>query len=486
MSRTIIKETLSLVGNKAEVFGWVNGRRDMGKIIFIDLRDRSGILQIVITPQIGEFYDIAKNLRSEFVVKIKGLVKERGAKAINPKILTGKIEMEASEIEILNEAQTPPFEIDKDTKNINEETRFKYRYLDLRSERMKNNLIMRHKVVESLRNYFYSKDFLEIETPVLTKGTPEGAREFIVPSRLHAEKFYVLPQSPQQFKQLLMVAGMERYFQVARCFRDEDQRGDRQPEFTQLDLEVSFVSEEEDVMLPVEDGLIQLAEKIFPEKKILKKPFPRLTYAEAMKKYKSDKPDLRDDKDNPNELAFCWVVDFPLFEYSETEKKLVSAHHPFTKPREEDLKLLDEIPPLSAQGGSASGGKIRGGKGGYENLLKVRACAYDIVLNGYEIGGGSIRIHKQDLQNRIFEILGLSKEEIKSRFGHMLEAFGYGAPPHGGLAIGLDRLAMLLAGEDSIREVIAFPKTGDARDPMMDSPSELPEKQLKDVHIKKI
>ncbi len=471
MLRTTIKEILNHIGEEVEVCGWVNSRRDMGKIIFIDLRDRSGLLQIVITPAIGKFYELAKNLRSEFVVKIKGLIKERAAKAANPKISTGKIEMEAKEIKILNESETLPFEIDKDTKKIGEEVRFKYRYLDLRSERMRDNLILRHKVIEFLRNFFCEKDFIEIETPVLTKGTPEGAREFIVPSRLHDGKFYVLPQSPQQFKQLLMVAGLEKYFQVARCFRDEDQRGDRQPEFTQLDLEMSFVNED-DIISLVEGALIKMAETLFPNKKILKKPFPRLTYAEAMEKYKSDKPDLRKNKDNHDELAFCWLTDFPLFEYSETEKKLVSAHHPFTKPKEEDLELLNSpLSPFSKEGGKG-------------DLSRVRACAYDIVLNGCEIGGGSIRIHKKDLQNKIFEILGLSKREIQERFGHMLEAFKYGAPPHGGIALGLDRLIMLLAGEESIREVIAFPKTGDARDLMMGSPSEIPEKQLKEAHIK--
>ncbi len=479
MSRILIEDTLNKTGKEAEICGWVNSRRDMGKIIFIDLRDRSGILQVVITPQIGEFYELAKNLRSEFVVKIRGLIKERGAKAVNPKILTGKIEMEAKEIEILNESETLPFEIDKDTRIIGEEVRFKYRYLDLRSERMKNNLVLRHKVVEFFRSYFSSKDFLEVETPVLTKGTPEGAREFVVPSRLHRGNFYVLPQSPQQFKQLLMVAGLEKYYQIARCFRDEDQRGDRQPEFTQLDLEMSFVGEE-DIISLVEEGLIKMAEKVCPNKKILKKPFPRLTYAEAMEKYKSDKPDLRKDKSNPDELAFCWVVDFPMFEYSETEKKLTATHHPFTMPKEEDLKLLQSVIPAKVYDPW-----VRPNRAGIQkDLLRIRACAYDIVLNGYEIGGGSLRIHKKDLQNQIFEILGLNQKEINERFGHMLEAFKYGAPPHGGIALGLDRLMMILAGEESIREVIAFPKTGDARDLMMNAPSELPEKQLKDVHIK--
>jgi aspartyl-tRNA synthetase len=458
MSRTIIQDTLKKIGKKVTVSGWVHVRRNMGKIIFIDLRDRSGLLQIVFLPTNKELLKQADELRPEFVVQISGTVQKRVPNAINPKLSTGEIELLAENLAILNTAKTSPFELDKDTFGVNEELRLKYRYLDLRSERMKNNILARSRIIKHLRDYLSKKDFVEIETPILTKGTPEGSREYLVPSRLHAGKFYVLPQSPQQFKQLLMVASLERYFQVARCFRDEDQRGDRQPEFTQVDLEMSFVSED-DVMSVVEGALIKLVAEIYPKKMIKKTPFPRLSYVEAIKKYDSDKPDLREDKNNPDELAFCWIQDPPLFEYSETDKRLVSAHHPFTAPKDEDANFLDKKPE------------------------DVKAKAYDIVLNGFEIGGGSIRIHGRDLQNKIFEILGLEQKEISERFGHILEAFEYGAPPHGGLALGIDRLVAILQNEPNIREVIAFPKTGDARDVMMGAPSELPTSQLDEVHI---
>lgn len=441
--------------------GWVNSRRNMGKVVFIDLRDRSGLVQVVFVPQdLDEVsQEAVKKIRPEFVIEVEGEVKARPKNQINKDLPTGTIEIVAKKLGILSEAKTPPFTIDNEIIPAGEELRLKYRYLDLRHERMKKNIILRHRVIKFLRDYLDKKDFLEIETPILTKGTPEGAREFIVPSRLYPGKFYVLPQSPQQFKQLLMVAGLERYFQVARCFRDEDTRGDRQPEFTQLDIEMSFV-EVEDILNLIEEMMIELIGKITPEKKIKSKPFPRFSYQEVMEKYKTDKPDLRKNKNNPDELAFCWVVDQPLFEYSETEKKIVSVHHPFTSPKNEDLVILEKEP------------------------LKVRAKAYDLVCNGYEIAGGSIRIHQRDLQNKIFKILGLEEKEIQRRFGHMLEAFEYGAPPHGGIAVGLDRLIMILANEPNIREVIPFPKTADSRDLMMDAPSELPEQALKDVHIK--
>ncbi len=451
MKRNFVEETVNKIGEKVKVSGWVNVRRDHGKIIFIDLRDRTGLLQVVFA---GDIVKKANQLRSEWVVSIEGKIKERPENLKNPKIETGAIEMEAEELEILNEAKTPPFEIGaKD--EINEEIRMEYRYLDLRDSKMQKNLIKRSEVLRFLNNYFKDQKFIEIETPALTKGTPEGAREFVVPSRKHPGNFYVLPQSPQQFKQLLMVAGLERYFQIARCFRDEDSRGDRQPEFTQLDVEMSFV-EENDVMNLIEEVMIKLIKSIFPEKKISKEPFPKLDYNEAMEKYNSDKPDLRKDKNDPNELAFAWIINMPLFEYSKTEKKLVSSHHPFTSPATTDLSEPE----------------------------KLKAKAYDLVLNGYEIGGGSIRIHQRELQNKIFEILGLKKAEIEIRFGHMLKAFEYGAPPHGGIALGLDRLIMILMNESSIREVIAFPKTGDDKDLLMGAPSEISENQLKEIHIK--
>ncbi|MEK7168042.1 MAG: aspartate--tRNA ligase, partial [Patescibacteria group bacterium] len=370
MERTIISEVKA--GKEAKVSGWVHARRDHGKIIFIDLRDRSGVLQVVFIPSNKEVYAMAQTLRSEFVVEIKGEINERPANMVNDKIPTGKIEMLATGLEVLNEAKTTPFELDKDTSKINEETRLKYRYLDLRTERMKNNMIMRHKVIKKVRDFFDTQDFLEIETPILTKGTPEGAREFMVPSRIWPGKFYVLPQSPQQFKQLLMVAGAEKYFQIARCFRDEDTRGDRQAEFTQIDVEMSFVSQGEILDL-IEKMMIDIVKDLYPNKVITKLPFPRLSYAEAMEKYGSDKPDLRKDKENPDELAFCWVIDMPMFKKSEAEKKLVAVHHPFTMPVKEDMEQYPDEP------------------------LKWRAYAHDLSLNGNEIWGGSIRIHRQDI-----------------------------------------------------------------------------------------
>lgn len=457
MKRTLVSETIEKVGEIVTVMGWVHSRRDHGKIVFLDLRDSSGLLQIVFIPD-SKAYEKVGPVRPEWVVSISGRIKKRPEKLINQDLITGTVEMEAAELEILNEAKTPPFEIDKNSADVEEEVRLKYRYLDLRTERMAGNIKLRCDVTTFLRKYLWDKDFIELETPFLTKSTPEGAREFIVPSRIHPGEFYVLPQSPQQFKQLYMIAGIERYFQLPKCFRDEDQRGDRQPEFTQLDIEMSFI-EQEDILALIEPMMIEMVKKLVPGGKISKKPFPRLTYTEAIKKYGTDKPDLRQDKNNKLEFAFCWIIDTPLFKYSKTDKKLVSSHHPFTMPQEIDLPLLDKEPK------------------------KVRAHAYDLALNGNEIFGGSIRIHKRDIQDKIFNILGVSKSEKKRRFGHLLEAFEYGAPPHGGIAAGIDRIVVILAGEEAIREVIPFPKTGDARDLMMGAPSQVTEQQLKDVHI---
>jgi len=461
MNRIFSTETVNKVGEEVLLKGWINARRDMGKIAFFDLRDKDGILQVVGVPsELDEkSNEELKKIRLEDLIELRGVVQARGAKQINPDMPTGTVEILAKEIKVINETVALPFEVSGDTREFSEPLRMKYRYLDLRSERMKKNLVNRHKINLFLRNYFSGKGFTEIETPYLTKGTPEGAREFLVPSRLFKGEFYVLPQSPQQFKQLLMVAGLERYFQIVRCFRDEDQRGDRQPEFTQFDLEMSFTDQEE-VLNLMEEAMIKLVEEQYGEKNIMQKPFPRLTYKEAMEKYGNDKPDLRKDKNDKNELAFAWVIDFPMFEKSEEEQKLVAVHHPFTRPQDEDLEILEKDP------------------------LKARAIAYDLVLNGFEIGGGSMRIHERDLQNKIFEILGLSKEEIESRFGHILEAFTFSPPPHGGLALGLDRLVMLLQGEENIREVMAFPKTSDARDLMMGAPSTLPSKSLDEANIK--
>jgi len=458
MKRIYTKECAEKAGENVKVEGWVHTRRDHGKITFIDLRDMTGILQVVFVPG-SKAYESVEKVRPEWVVSITGKVNKRPDKMINEKIPTGTIELEAEELEVLNSAITPPFEVDKDTLGIDEELRLKYRYLDIRSKRMTDNITLRHDVVKFIREYLYGEGFREIETPYLTKSTPEGAREYIVPARLYPGEFYVLPQSPQQFKQLLMVAGIEKYFQIARCFRDEDQRGDRQPEFTQLDLEMSFIKQE-DIFNLIEPMMIEMIKKLLPNKKIFQIPFPRVTHAECMTKYETDKPDLRKDKNDKDELAFMWLIDAPLFKYSKVDKKLVSSHHPFTMPKAEDIAKLDTKPE------------------------EVRAYAYDLVLNGFEVAGGSIRIHKREIQDKIFDLLGVSKEEKKRRFGHMLEAFEYGAPPHGGIAPGIDRIVAILAGESVIREVMAFPKTGDARDVMMGAPSAVTENQLKDVHIK--
>lgn len=460
--RIKINKTTKKIGEKIEIAGWVHFVRKVGKMIFILLRDRSGLVQVVFLPNNKELYVQAEKLKAEFVVKITGRVQKRPAKDINPELSTGEIEILAESLEILNEAKTLPFEISKDEKKeaVREDLRLKYRYLDLRREKMKNNLICRHRIVKFFRDFLDEKDFLEIETPYITKGTPEGAREFIIPSRLHRGKFYVLPQAPQQFKQLLMVAGIEKYFQVARCFRDEDTRTDRQPEFTQLDLEMSFVEKEEDVLSLIEEMFVNLVKNVFPEKKITSIPFPRLDYQEAMEKYKVDKPDLRKNKDNHDELAFVFIVNFPLFKFSKEEKRLVATHNPFTKPKREDLNLLDKNPE------------------------KVRACQYDMVCNGFEIGGGALRIDNRQLQEKIFKILGVSEKDIQRKFSHLLEALTYGAPPHGGIALGVDRIVAIFQNEKNIREVIAFPKTADARDLMMGAPSEIDKEQLDDLGIK--
>ncbi|OGB73327.1 hypothetical protein A3K24_00395 [candidate division Kazan bacterium RIFCSPHIGHO2_01_FULL_44_14] len=440
-SRTFTADTPQKIGETVNLYGWVHAKRNMGQIVFVDLRDGFGRVQVVFDTQ-NSFREQAEGLKPESVVKITGQVVERQGKAINAKIPTGKVEIQATGLEILNESETPPFEIGQD-KAVDEELRLKYRYLDLRHDRIHANLLMRHQVVNFIRNFLNERKFTEIETPILTAPTPEGARDYMVPSRKYAGSFYALPQSPQQYKQLLMVAGFERYYQIARCMRDEDSRGDRQPEFTQLDLEMSFVTEE-DVLQLTEELVTQLVKTLYPDKKLLQQPFPRLTYAEALKKYKSDKPDLRQDKNNPDELAFAFITDFPLF--NKEDGKLNSEHHPFTAPKPDQIKLLDTVPE------------------------KVLSTSYDLVLNGYEIGSGSLRIHEPALQQKVFEILGIDAKTAQTKFGHMLEAFKYGAPPHGGIAPGIDRLMMLLQNEPNIREVIAFPKTDKGRDPMMGSP----------------
>ncbi len=462
MERILSVETTAKIGQEIVLKGWINARRNMGKIVFLDLRDRSGIVQLVGVPQELDAASLEKltSVRPEWVIEIRGLVKERGEKQKNPDMPTGTIEVLIKELKVLNTAETPPFEIDKDTTPISEELRLKYRYLDLRSVRMQKNIRTRDKIIGFFREYMHRNDFVEIETPILMKGTPEGSREYIVPSRLHAGKFYVLPQSPQQFKQLSMVAGFERYFQIARCFRDEDQRGDRQPEFTQLDFEMSFVTQE-DILTYTEAMFIELVKQVAPEKKFTNLPFPRLTYQECVDKYGTDKPDLRVNKNDPDEFAFAWILDFPMFE-KDDEGNIAAKHHPFCSIKDEDREKF-----------------MKG-----EDLMSIRANAYDLVLNGYELSSGSIRIHERELQKKIFDLLKISEQEQQERFGHMLEAFTFGAPPHGGFAPGIDRIAMLMCNEPNIREVIAFPKTGDARDLMMGAPTPLPEKTLVEVHIK--
>lgn len=455
-------DTKNLVGQEVELFGWVNTIRKMGKIIFIDLRDRSGLVQLVLVPSelSDKAKDLAKEIKPEYVLKVKGQVQERGEKQVNPDLETGRVEILAKEIEILSKSETPPFEIDNEERRAGEELRLKYRYLDLRHERMKNNILLRHNVIRFIRQFFYRQDFVEIETPYLSKSTPEGARDFLVPSRNYPGKFYALPQSPQQYKQLLMVAGFEKYFQIVRCFRDEDQRGDRQAEFTQLDLEMSFV-EQEDILQLIEKLIIEMVKDLFPEKHLTFSPFKRLTYSEAMEKYGSDRPDLRQNKEDKNELAFAWVTDFPMFEYKEGDQRWGAAHHPFTAINPQDLdKLSDE-----------------------SKMGEIKALQYDLVLNGWEVAGGSIRTHRPEILQRVFELLGHSEDEIKLKFGHLLEAFRYGVPPHGGIAFGLDRLVMVLAGEPNIREVIPFPKTSDNRDPLMGAPSVVDKSQLDELHL---
>ena len=456
MKRSTISTAAKLIGETVLIKGWVQTERDMGKIAFIDLRDDTGLIQVVVPNDIK-----APKVGVEYVVEIEGEIRKRGERFVNPKLATGEVELGATSVKVINASVDLPFEIKHDTIGINEELRLKHRYLDLRSERMVTNLRLRHRVVKFFRDYLDEAGFIEVETPMLTKGTPEGSREYLVPSRLHPEEFYVLPQSPQQFKQLLMIGGIGKYFQVARSMRDEDQRGDRQPEFTQLDMEMSFV-DQEDVLQFNEAMFIELVKNVVPDKHMTATPFPRLTYAESMEKYGNDKPDLRKNPEDPNELAFAWVTDFPMFEKDAETGKLSSAHHPFTSPIAEDLDKIESDP------------------------LNVRTNAYDLVLNGYELSSGSIRIHDADLQTRIFRALGISDEENKVRFGHMIDAFKYGAPPHGGMAPGIDRIVMILANEPNIREVIAFPKTGEARDPLTGAPSTVAASALIEAHIKTI
>ncbi len=459
MTRTYIKDTVDKVGETVLIKGWVNIRRDHGKLIFFDLRDMTGLLQLVINPKVSaEAHANAQEVRNEYVLEVEGKINPRGEKQINPELPTGKIELEVTKLTILSRAKALPFELNDDTRKVNEEARMKYRYLDLRSERMAKNLRLRDKVTTLVREYMHKNDFVEIETPMLTKSSPEGARDFLVPSRLQPGNFYALPQAPQQYKQLLMIAGIERYFQLARAMRDEDLRGDRQLEHTQIDLEMSFVKER-DVLDLVEGLMIYVAESC--GKKIWKKPFPVFTHAEAMKQFGADKFDLRSENRDPNVMAFAWVVDFPLFE-KDDDGRLTFAHNPFSAPKEADVAKLMKN----------------------ENLESLHAQQYDLVCNGFELASGGVRISDPMVQRKVFEIMGLSPEVTEERFGHLINAYEYGAPPHAGMAPGLDRLVMLLANEENIREVTAFPVNSSGQTSVMDAPSPATDKQLKELHIK--
>jgi aspartyl-tRNA synthetase len=460
--RLLSSELTEHIDEQVTVKGWVHVRRDHGKLIFIDLRDRAGLVQVVFWGGGDqELFAKAESLRPEFVISVTGKVQKRGEKQINPNIPSGTIELAAESFEILAESEVPPFPIDSGHDEVGEATRLEYRYLDLRSERMQRNIRMRHKFNKEIRNFLDAEDFVEIETPILAKSSPEGARDFLVPSRLTPGNFYALPQAPQQFKQISMIAGFERYYQIAHCFRDEDLRGDRQPEFTQLDMEMSFV-DQEDVLELNERMFKTVIAKLFPDKR-MPEQFPRMTYDEVMEKYNSDKPDIRENKEDNDELAFLWVTDFPVFE-KDDNGKLTFAHNPFAVPKDEDVeKLFSEDE---------------------ETLLSMRAKCYDLVLNGYELSSGSIRIHDLRIQKRVFEMMGLTDEQVEERFGKFLKAFKYGAPPHGGMAPGLDRVLMILLEEPTIREVIAFPKNGEMRDLMFDGPSSATPRQLKELNIK--
>ena len=451
MTRTLALDCKGKVGQKVILFGWINTVRDHGKITFYDLRDASGIIQTVAKKR----FDVS----SEDVVKIEGVVTKRPQNLINPQLATGEIEVAVDSLKIISKSETLPFPIDDSGLDIEETLRLKYRYLDLRRERLVANLKLRHQMINFMRQYLTKRGFVEVETPILTKATPEGARDFIVPSRLQPGNFYALPQSPQQYKQLLMVAGFEKYFQIARCFRDEDPRADRSyGEFTQLDIEISFVNQE-DILQLIEKLFAEITEKVF-KKKVYKFPFPRISYQEAITKYQSDKFDLREKKD-PNVLAFAFVVNFPLFEKTQNQP-ISPSHHPFTAPQDEDIPQL------------------------FKDPMKVRSWQHDLVANGLEIGGGIIRITDPDIQRKIFKILGYRESEIEEKFGHLFGAFTYGVPPHGGIALGLERILMVATGEENTREVTAFPMTASGQTAVMDAPSKVDEKTLKELKLKKL
>jgi aspartyl-tRNA synthetase len=451
MKRTLVIQTTEKIGEEILLNGWIHSRRDHGKIMFLDLRDRSGLVQMVSLKDLSD-------VGNEDVVEVVGLVKKRPDKMVNPKLPTGTVEIEVKSITILSKSKELPLPIDTDGLDINEDTRLKYRYLDLRRPRLQKNIRLRSKFVDLVRQFMFSKDFVEIETPMLTKSTPEGSRDFLVPSRMQPGKFYALPQSPQQYKQLLMVAGFERYFQIARCMRDEDLRADRGFEHSQIDIEMSFVSRE-DVMKLDEEMITTIVEKL--GYKIKQKPFPIIPYATAMKEYGADKFDLRSEDDKKNGiLAFAWVVDFPFFEKTK-EGTWTFTHNPFSAPKPEHKEWLLKK----------------------EHIGEILTTQYDLVCNGSEVGGGSIRAHEAQVLETVFEILGHKKQKIQEQFGHMLEAFSFGVPPHGGLAHGVERLLMILTGEPYLREVVAFPQTSGGKTSVMDAPSDVETSQLTELDL---
>ena len=459
MQRTYIGELNKKVGEEVKIAGWVDVRRDHGKLIFIDLRDMSGKVQMVFLPNHSEAHAVANTVRGEWVIEVTGKVNARPERMVNKDELNGAIEIEMISVVVLNHADTPAIDVRSDGKDIGEDARLKYRYLDLRRPRMQKNIRNRAEVMLLVRNLLEKEGFCEIETPSLTTATAEGSRDFIVPSRLVSGSFYALPQSPQQYKQLLMSAGFEKYFQFAKCYRDEDTRGDRQPEFTQMDLEISFTTEEE-VMAVNEKVIIEVIKKLYPNKKIQQIPFPKIPFKETMEKHGTDKPDLREDKNNPDLLAFAWIVDFPMFEKGD-DKKWTFTHNPFSGTKPEDFDNLMNK----------------------KNIEKIMASQYDIVLNGYEMGGGSVRNHKPEALRKVLEIMEYSDEKIEREYGHMLKALGSGTPPHGGIAWGLDRMIMILENEPNIREVIAFAKNGEGRDLMMNAPGAVSAEQLRDLGL---
>ncbi len=464
MKRTYINDLKNFIGKEVSISGWVDVRRDHGKLIFVDFRDMTGKVQAVALPSNKEAHEVANRIRTEWVVTATGIINRRPEKMISKNKETGEIEpngdieIELKKLEVLNEAQTPPFDVRGDGRDISEEARLKYRYLDLRRPRMQKTLRLRSEFVDRIRQFLFSKKFTEIETPYFTSTTPEGSRDFVVPSRMYPGKFFALPQSPQQYKQLLMTAGFERYFQIARCFRDEDLRADRGFEHTQIDLEVSFTNRDE-IMALDEEMITTVTEAM--GYKIQQKPFPRFTYKEAMAKYGADKFDMRTEEDKKNGiLAFAWVIDFPFFE-KDKEGKWTFTHNPFSTPSPEHLSW-----------------HMKG-----EQIENIMTQQYDLVCNGFETGGGSIRAHKSEILKATFKTMGYTDEQIERDFSHMLQAFDFGTPPHGGIAHGIERMVMILTGEMELREVQSFPQTSSGRTAVMDAPSTLSDEQLRELGI---